>query len=76
MELPLWKAIRCGRICVGDSSLVAQNDKRAARMDKRAAQNDKRALWKDKPKRLMKDKNYVIKFTAASSREMKAAFRR
>ena len=37
---------------------------------------DKRALWKDKPKRLMKDKNYVIKFTAASSREMKAAFRR
>lgn len=48
---------------------MAQNDKGAAWMDKRA-------LWKDKPKRLMKDKNYVIKFTAASSREMKAAFRR
>ena len=69
MELLLWKAIRCGRICVGDSSL-------AARSDKGAAWSDKRALWKDKPERLMKDKNYVIKFTAASSREMKAAFRR
>ena len=41
-ELLLWKAIRCGKICVGDSSPAAQNDKGAARMDKRAARSDGR----------------------------------
>lgn len=33
VELLSWEAIRCGRICVGDSSPAAQKDKGAARSD-------------------------------------------